>query len=111
MTTDLLARVRAALTDHAERLDGFGSGAASSVRDLLDALPPEPGGAMPEPLPNYVATVTDGSLCARIDAVTAFLDGQPGAYLARLHDAVRWTPEHIREVRAPDGRVLWTRPA
>ena len=54
MTPDLIKRIRLALVDHAYRLDGCGSSAAAEVHDLIAALPPDPGGEMPEPMPGQV---------------------------------------------------------
>ena len=107
MTPARTKRIRLALVDHAYRLDGCGSSAAAEVHDLIAALPPDPGGEMPEPDAGMRVTT---SLGLRTVVDYAYF-GEREWMFAAAPGAVRaWTPDSIREVRAPDGRVLWRAP-
>lgn len=69
--------------------------------DLLAALPPDPGGEMPEPWPGMVVTIFSG---ARHIVTSAH--PHPRGWLI-TPTGLDWDNDNIREIRTQDGRVLW----
>jgi hypothetical protein len=80
---------------------------AEQCAEMAEALRGDPS-AMPEPWPGMVVLVAGvGGIRAGVEAVTSFLDGERGVYLARMRDVVRWNAASIAEVHSEKGRLLW----
>ena len=109
MTPARTKRIRLALVDHAYRLDGCGSSAAAEVHDLIAALPPDPGGEMPEPDAGMRVTLARGARVLVMGADPPAGVGLPWTISLPGGGFAYWTPKDVVEVRAPD-RVLWRAP-
>lgn len=110
MSPDLIARIRRALRGYAAylRADGLRTNAADADA-LLSALPPDPGGEMPEPAPFQVVVDRWGAILP-VDRVmppddSRLADGARSVQIGGYQEW--WSPDNIREIRTPDGRVIW----
>lgn len=128
MTPDILRRIRDALNEAADTLTDEGYDEfPEELRDLLAALPPDPGGAMPEPWPGMVVDwYLDSaryfwrrSLVGPCHPPEPEPDSDTAPYLGpdpwrvvtdpgtMITASIAWTPNTIRCIRTPDGRVIW----
>lgn len=78
-----------------------------TCEDLLAALPPDPGGAMPEPDAGMRVTMANGRRLLVEWAEAPTVVGAPWWSSFSDGDGCMWLPNNIREIRTPDGRVLW----
>jgi hypothetical protein len=101
MTPDAITRIRAYL-DRAG--PGMPEGFVQDVNALLAALPPDRGGAMPEPWPGMLVQDRDGDRWP-VTRVRPTRDGWLVFGAGEVWD--QWDEVDIHEIRTPDGRVLW----
>jgi hypothetical protein len=102
MSPDLLAAIRVELVVHMERYSMAGDDAqADRVAEIIAALPPDSGGAMPEPWPGMVVQIFSGAR----HAIESAHPGNGRWYI--VPTGLDWDADNVREIRTPDGRVLW----
>ena len=78
--------------------------------DVVAALAAVPVAEMPEPWPGMVYVTVDRS--TRSGVVTAYppVAGRGWVILTTVGQFIDWDAKTIREVRTPDGQVLWRAP-
>lgn len=113
MSPDLLSKVRVELVVHMERYSMAGDDTqAERVADIITALPPDPGGEMPEPWPGMLFEDEDGVRRAILTAAPTS-GGRFAVWVDGFDDPFMWSTGRerrsaaVREIRTPDGRVLW----
>ena len=78
----------------------------ATVIALIHDLPPDPGGTMPEP--DAGMRFTDDRGCRRsVETATPLSGGRWCVFYAGNPEPSFWGDAFVREVRTPDGRVLW----
>jgi hypothetical protein len=112
MTPETIAQIRSALRAYRSQLVIEGNDlTARCIDPLLAALPPDPGGALPEPWPGLHVEYDEGiegeNRWRRATIWSVRPDANPKTFYCEGSVSVPWTTEHIREVRSPDGRVVW----
>ena len=125
MSPDLLRNARQALAEYESLLADNGmpetAARAREIGALLAALPPDPGGEMPEPMCGQVVDwfIDTSRIRWRRSVVGPCHPPEPDPDLGPgpwrvvldagtiIAASVAWTPATIREIRTPDGRVLW----
>lgn len=106
MSPELIEELRLELPHIMDRLSDVGRERWADLLDrLLAALPPDPGGEMPEPRP--LVSVRDNSGdCWAVLNIEPRDSGAPVVW-GICGQSAPWEPTYIREIRTHDGRVVW----